>query len=107
MKVNVINTAIALAISLLIAYGLYSIESNANRYLVTTGGFIFLSTTLVLMIGISFALPRTAVNLKIVSGVFFVVALLSNLIFSFVNFSEVSYIVTNGIVLLGFLEVKP
>ncbi len=102
MKFNPINSVIALAISFLIVYGFCSLDSNTNRILVGAGGFIFLSATLVMMIGITFEYPRTALNLKIVSGIFFVLALLSNLIFSLLNLSYVSYVITNGIILLVF-----
>lgn len=104
MKIN-FNAVIAVAISILMAYGLYSIESNENRVMVAVGSFILFSASLVLMVGINFDMPRTGVNLRVVSGIFFVAALLSSLLFSFVGVTTTSYVVTNGIMLMLFLLV--
>lgn len=94
-----------MSISLLIAYGLYSVESNTNRVMVAGGGLILCSVSLVSMIGINFDLPRTGVNVRTISGVFFALALLSSLFFSFVGLSVASYVVTNGIILLIFVLI--
>lgn len=61
--------------------------------------------TLIITIGASFELPPTTTNIRVVSGVFFVVALISNLIFTFINFSVPSYVITNGILLLVFILI--
>src|SRR5574344_1541383 len=103
MKINFVQTIIAIAVSLLIAYGLYSFHDSENKILLSAGSFVFLSATLILTIGTSFELPRTTTNIRVLSGVFFVVALISNLIFTFLAFSIPSYVITNGILLLVFL----
>ncbi len=103
MKINFVTTIIAAAISLLITYGFYSLQESENKMLLCGGSFIFLSTTLILAIGTSFELPRTTTNIRVVSGIFFVIALLSNLIFTFINFSLPSYTIMNGILLLVFV----
>ena len=100
MKINYVPTIIALAVSLLIAYGLHSFHNSQNKILLGIGSFLFLATALVIAIGASFELPRTTTNIRIVSGIFFVIALISNLIFTFIQFSVPSYIVINGILLL-------
>ena len=105
MKINFVQTTIAIAVSLLIAYGLYSFNDNENRILLSAGSFLFLATTLVLTIGTSFQLPRTTTNVRVVSGIFFGVALISNLIFMFVAFSVPSYVIINGILLLVFILI--
>jgi len=105
MKLNWVLTIIAIAISMLIAYGLHSFHNGANNLLLTYGSFVFLTTTLVITIGANFELPRTATNIRVISGVFFVVALASNLIFSFLIFSIPSYIITNGILFLIFILI--
>ncbi len=105
MKINFVQTIIAIAVSLLIAYGLYSFHDSENRLLLSAGSFVFLATTLVLSIGTSFQLPRTTTNIRVVSGIFFAVALISNLIFTFVAFSVPSYVITNGILLLVFILI--
>ncbi len=105
MKIDFIKTLIAITISLLIAYGLYSFHESDNKMLLSIGSFIFLSASLILSIGASFELPRTTTNVKVVSGIFFAIALISNLIFTFISFSVPSYVITNGILLLVFVLI--
>ena len=105
MKIDFIKTAIALGISALIAYGLNSFHNNEKKILLSIGSFVFLSVTLILTIGVNFQLPRTTTNIKVVSGIFFAIALISNLIFSFINYSVPSYVITNGILLLVFVLI--
>jgi hypothetical protein len=105
MKINFVQTIIAIAVSLLIAYGLYSFHDSENKILLSAGSFVFLAITLIFSIGTSFQLPRTTTNVRVVSGIFFAVALISNLIFTFVAFSVPSYVITNGIFLLVFILI--
>jgi hypothetical protein len=105
MKINFVQTIIAIAVSLLIAYGLYSFHTSENKILLSAGSFVFLAATLVMTIGTSFEFPRTTTNIRVVSGIFFVVALISNLIFTFITFSVPSYVITNGILLLVFILI--
>jgi hypothetical protein len=105
MKINFVPTIIAIAVSLLISYGLYSFNSTQNKILLSAGSFMFLATALVMTIGISFELPRTTTNVRAVSGLFFTIALIGNLIFTFINFSIPSYVIINGILLLVFLLI--
>lgn len=58
MKINFVQTIIAIAVSLLIAYGLYSFHGSENKILLSAGSFVFLTTALVMTIGVSFELPR-------------------------------------------------
>ncbi len=105
MKINFVPTIIATAVSLLIAYGLYSFHNSENKILLSAGSFVFLATTLVMSIGASFELQRTTTNIKVVSGIFFAIALIGNLIFTFVNFSVPSYVIINGILILVFILI--
>ena len=105
MKLNFVQTIIAIAVSLLIAYGLYSFHHSENKVLLSLGSFVFLATTLVITIGVNFEQSRTTTNVRVVSGIFFVISLASNLIFSFFTFSTLSYVITNGILLLIFVLI--
>jgi hypothetical protein len=105
MKINFVQTIVAILLSLLIAYGLFSFNDSENKILLSAGGFLFLATTLILSIGTSFELSRTKTNIKSVSGVFFIVALISNLIFAFIRFSVPVYIIINGTLLLVFIFI--
>ena len=105
MKINFVQTIIAIALSLLISYGLYSFHNSENKMLLSAGSFVFLAATLVMTIGTSFEFPRTTTNVKVVSGIFFAVALISNLIFTFIKFSVPRYVIINGILLLVFILI--
>ena len=105
MKLNFVQTIIAIGVSLLIAYGLYSFHDSENKILLSLGSFIFLAVTLVITIGVNFEKSRTTTNVRVVSGIFFVIAFVSNLLFSFFTFSSPSYIITNGILLLIFVLI--
>jgi hypothetical protein len=103
MKINFVTTIIALAISLLLAYGFYSFSDSDNKLLFCVGSFVFIAATLIMTIGVSLELPRTTANVRVVSGIFFTIALASNITFLFIKFSIPGYIITNGILLLIFL----
>jgi hypothetical protein len=105
MKINFVQTIIAVALSLLISYGLFSFHANENKVLLSIGSFVFLSVTLSMTIGATFEFPRTTTNVRVISGIFFGIALLSNLIFTFLNFLVPTYIVVNGILLLLFILI--
>ena len=105
MKINFVQTIIALAVSLLIAYGLYNFHDSEHKILLSAGSFVFIATTLVMTIGASFELPRTTTNIRVVSGIFFAIALITNLTFAFINFSVPSYVIINGILLLVFILI--
>ena len=105
MKINFLQTIIALAMSLLFAYGLFSFHAFENKLLLGAGSFVFLSTTLILTMGANFEFPRTTTNVRVVSGVFFIIALISNLIFTFIDFSTPSYIIISGLLLLVFISI--
>ena len=103
MRMNFVQTSIAIAVSLLIAYGLYSFHDSENKLLLSAGSFLFLSVTLIFAIGTTFEQPKTTTNIKVVSGLFFTIAIIINIIFAFINFSIPSFIITNGILLLVFI----
>ncbi len=103
MKIDFVKTLIAFAVSALITYGLFSISENENKLLLSYGSFIFLAITLALTISVNFKFPRATTNIRVVSGIFFIIALVSNIIFSFFHFSIPSYIIINGILLLIYV----
>ncbi len=70
MKINFVQTIIAIAVSLLIAYGLYSFHDSENKIFLSVGSFFFLATTLVITIGASFEQSRTTTNIRDASGIY-------------------------------------
>ncbi len=105
MKINLVQTIIAIAISLLIAYALYNFHDSENKILLGAGSFVFIAVTLIFTFGISFEKSRATTNIRVVSGIFFAIALISNLIFTFIKFSIPIYVITNGILLLVFILI--
>ena len=105
MKIKVIPLIIVLGISAIIAYGLFSFCKNDNALLLAIIGGIMLFVTLAATFGVSFEPHRTSVNIKVTSIVFFLLALISNVIFAFVHFSVPLYVIVNGIILLLWLLI--
>jgi len=106
IKINAVQTIIAIAISALFAYGFYSFHLFSDtKILLSAGSFLFLAATLTLAIGTRFQQPRTTANIRVVAGIFFVVAFVSNLSFLFMRFSTPTYIIINGILLLIFVSI--
>ena len=106
MKVNIIPTMIALAISALIGYALYALcKTEGQELLLAIGGGIALFLPLATCLGLRFEQGRTSANTAAVGGVFFVVLLIAQLFFAFVQFSTPAYVITNGILLLVFIGV--
>jgi len=105
MKTNDVFFVIAVAISGLLTFGLWSIEGNTLKNLMTVGAFIFMSSTLGLLLGVSFSSARTGVNIRVVSGLFFIIGIVINLVFAFGTFSQTSYVITNGVAFLIFILI--
>jgi len=103
MKVSTIPSLIAIAIAALIAYGFYSFNDNSNKILLSLGSFLLLGITLVSIIGVRYNSYPSAVNSRSLSVVFFLLALVSHLVFSFVEFTISAYIVTHGILFLLYI----
>lgn len=102
MKLNIVPSIIAFAISALIAYGLYSWCRDADmQMLLSIFGGISLLLTLGGMLAISFEDSRTTVNVRVLSGVFAFLVILSNAIFCCISsFSTPLYVIINGLLLL-------
>lgn len=98
MKIHAVNLLIAIAISALLTFGFISIDANILKGAIGLGSFIFFASTLSMVIGVSFGNPRVGVNVKLVSTIFFVVALCLNLAFAYISFTQTSYIITSGVV---------
>lgn len=105
MKIKVIPSIIVALLCALIAYGLYILCSSDNNLLVSIGFGVMALCTLLAIFGVSFEPHRTSVNIKVTSIVFFLLALISNVIFAFVQFSVPLYVIVNGIILLLWLLI--
>ena len=105
MKIKIVPTIVAVLLCALIAYGLFSFHKFDYQILLSVGGFVFCAATLFFAFGVNFNLPRTTTNIRFLSITFFFIALVSNLIFCFINFSVPLYVILNGIFLLIFILI--
>ena len=103
MKLNLITSAIALAICALIAYAFYSFSDNPNKAILATGSMLLLGISLLVAIGAQYNRYPAGINSRVVSVLFFVTVLLSHIVFSFLDFTIPAYVVTHGILFLLYL----
>ncbi len=106
MKINIVPTIIALAISALIAYALYVLcKTDGQELLLAIGGgiatFIPLATTL----GVRFEQSRTSVNIATLGGVFTGIMLICCFIFALVRFATPVFIIVAGLLTLIFIII--
>lgn len=107
MKIDPIFTLISFLTSALIGYGFFMLNSGEPMGLlicIFTGVmlFVFLSG----MIAVRSKGEGSVGNIRALSIIFFIVGLVVNLIFSFVNFQKpTAYIITNGIILILFITI--
>ncbi len=105
MKVNSGFLLISMALSAFLAYGLYAFSPEENKLLLTVGGFVSFALTLACSLGVQFESPRTTTNIRALSSVFFLFALIGNVVFARMTFSPPSYIITTGIILCIYLII--
>lgn len=106
MKIDYIKTIIALAISVLIAYGFFSFHHSENSQLLVFTSFIELFVSSFFVLGLRFSLNRTTINVRTVASIFFIVFMATNVAFSFLTFPKQLYVIINGILILtGMLIV--
>ena len=103
MKVHPVNLLAAFVISALLTYGISLMDSNVIKVAMSIGSFIFFVSTLGFAMGITFISVRTGVNVKVVAMVFFIIALILNLVWAFFAFSQATYVITVGIVFLLYV----
>ena len=105
MKVNPFLAFICAAIAALIAFGVSRANiEDAYRGIITAGAWISLFTTLGGILAISSPNGGTA-NLRVVSGLFFVVLLVAHIIFSIITSVLVTYVIIIGIVFLVYVLI--
>jgi hypothetical protein len=105
MRINIIPGLIAFLVSALLTFGFYSYSHEGQKLLLTLGSFLFIFITLLFSIGIGYNESRTGLNIRAVSGIFFFIALASNILFTIIKLSVPAYIITNGIILLIFILI--
>jgi len=105
MKIHPLNCLIAVMLGALLTYGIVAIDANTMKGTTGIGAFVFLSCTLTSALGITFEQVRTGINVRIVSLVFFAVALVTNLVFALLALSNTSYVITCGVLFLLYVMI--
>ena len=100
-KINVVPVVLAFVLSALAAYAFYAYADCKEQALVlAVGSFIMLMGTLFGLMGFSYEHKRNLTMIRVVSLVFFLISLVSNIIFSSVGFAVPAYVIVNGFIVL-------
>jgi hypothetical protein len=103
MKVNLFQTIIALAIGALISYGFYIFNESDNSIILGLVNFLIFSTSLIFLLGTNFELITVKVNVKVASGIFFITAMISSLLFTHLNFIASICVISYAIMYLLYI----
>lgn len=102
MKINPVNFLIAILISAILAYALWSIGGDLQNY-IAVGAFVFFAGTLAPTIGGAYEQARNGTNLRVTSAVFFALGLGINGLFAMISFSATAYIVVSALAFLLYV----
>ena len=106
MKLDIVKSLIAVAISALLAYACYEIcDYKHVQWVISTGAFVSIGIPMMLALGVSSQQERSSIMLKTLSWVFLLIEMVSNGVFVFFDFSVPVYIIVNGLILLTFLLI--
>ncbi len=107
MKINIVPTILAAAISALIGYALYSLcKTEGQEWLLAIGGGLSLFFPLTTTLGVRFADKRTSLNVAVASSVFVTLLLIEQIVFACIHqYLQPAYIITTGILLLLFFLI--
>jgi hypothetical protein len=107
MKINPVMLIVSLAASALIAFGFYTAnQGEAYLWLITIESAFLCFITLSGIFAVSFDVRGGTGNYKIVAALFFIIMLISNIIFNFFNFTLAPYIITNGALFLLYIVIE-
>lgn len=103
MRIDIVKSLIALAISALLAYACYEIcDFNNLRWFITLGSFVTILIPLLLAMGITSKDKRGGLSLKFLSWIVASIEIAANAFFVFFDFSVPVYIIINGLILVLF-----
>ena len=104
MKIDALNTVVALILAALLSYGCYAFcGSEDMRLLITIASFVELSVVGIGTFAVSFADQRRGVMFRILSGIFFAVLVGANGFAMLLGFSTPLYIILCGLLLVLYL----
>jgi hypothetical protein len=101
MKINTFTAFLSVALAGIIAYFLSCYESGENQIVLAVGGFLSMAITLIGTLSLSFDYERTTALTRMVSGVFFMLLLVSQIIFATLE----SFLVPTYVLVTGGLSI--
>lgn len=106
MKIDILNTVIALFLAALLSYGGYAVcQMEDTRLLIAIASFLELSLVGIGTLAVSFADQRRGVMFRILSGIIYAVMLLVNGLALYIGFSIPTYVILCGLIFLLYLLV--
>ena len=106
MKINTFTAILSVALAGIIAFFLSFYVSGDNKLLVGTGSFLSLALTLIGTISLSFEYDRITTLTRTTSGVFFILLLISQIVFTAVNgFMLPTYILVTGSATIFYIVI--
>ena len=105
MKINVVPLIIAVALAALAAYGFYTANSGEPYALaLSVAAGLSLCITLAGTIAVGTKDGRGgAANIRVLSGIFFLITLIEQVVFSAIPLSLPPYIIVTGVLMLIYL----
>jgi len=106
MKANTLTTILSLVLATLVAFFLSYYVIGENKLIIGIGSFITLAATLIGTFSISFDYDRTTTLTKTLSGVFVVLILISQIIFTtFSTFVIPAYLLVEGGLMIIYIII--
>jgi hypothetical protein len=102
MKIDTVYFMIAVAIGLMLSYGLWSMAGELATF-IAIGSVVYLCITLGMALGVRHENPRARTNLSIASILFFIIGLAINVGFCFAGNIPVIYLMVSAISFLIYL----
>lgn len=104
MKINPVNSLVAVLLGALLAYALWSMGGSIQNY-IAVGSSVFFIGTLLPLIGGTYEHPRRAVNLRVVCGVFFALGIVINVLAALLDLSPTAYIIISALAFLIYVLI--
>lgn len=106
MRLKAFPLALSLALAGLLGYFIYYITKSADYDLLWgIGATICLAITMAPTLGIQYESARQGLNLKILSGIFFIIFVISHICFARLGADVAYYIIANGCLMIAYLAL--
>ena len=106
MKLKAFPLALSIALAGLLGYFIYYITKSADYDLLWgVGATICFAITAIPILGIQYESARQGLNLKILSGIFFIIFVISHICFARLGADVAYYIIVNGCLMIAYLAL--